>query len=230
MEIGKTITRKKIMMMVILIVVFCELLFFSQKFNAEDLQKKDTILISTSSVKFSKDVLNEAFNDNITHGYHTYILIRILPTFYPESQIMIGLKAGEQHGQASYMCANISMHDAFISAKKRNDSPKTVAGLMKIQQKDIIIPRDVVLKWMSGYWDSLETAVRKMGDSDTNRITMDGTTYIIEVYTLQNKTTLEIIGPNLTEKYDHLNIASILDWMSPIIEYVKKARPENDKQ
>ena len=220
---------KKEIVAIALIVVCCGLLFNSSKCYAEDSQGKDANIVSAPSKKFIKDVLSEAFHDNITQGYHTYILIKILPSFYPESQIMIGLKAREQHGQASFMRADISLHDAFISAKKHSDSPKAVAELMKIQQKNILIPTDVVLKWISGYWDNLETTVRKTRDRDTNRIMMlDGTTYIIEVYAQQNKTTLEILAPNLTEKYDHLDMAPMLDWISPIIEYVKNTNLEKD--
>ena len=227
MKTGKIINRKKEIIAIVLIFVYCVLLFHSPKCYAEGSQEKGPIIISTPSMKFTKDVLNEAFPDNITQSYHTYILIKILPSFYPESQIMIGLKANEQRAQASFRHANISLSDAFRSEKQHSDAPKVVAKLMDVQQKDTTIPMDIALKWISEYWANLETAIYQIRNKPDVLI-LDGTRYVIEIYTLQNKITLEVTGPDLTGKYNHYDIASMLDWISPIIEYVKNASMEND--
>ena len=213
--------------MAAMIVFCCGLFFYSPVYAAESSQKISPTVIPSPSREFIRDVLSEAFPDNITQGYHTYILIKILPSFHPESQIMIGLKAGEQHAQASLRQANISMIDAFRAGKQRNsDDPKIVANLMGIQQKDITIPVDIVLKWISDYWVNIEAAIRQMRDK-ANVLTLDGTRYIIEVHALQNKITLNIIGSDIIRSgrqsgtYGNVDIAAMLDWIAPIIEYVK---------
>jgi len=191
-------------------------------------QKNNPVIIKNPSREFTRDVLNEAFPDN-TEFFHAYILIGIYPSFKPESQISIGLKVGEQHAQASFRRANISFDNAF-HADDSGDI-KAVVKLMNMQQKHITIPVDVVSKWISGFWVNLETTVKEMRDKEPDVITLDGIRYKIEVYTMQNKITLDIIGSDLSEKYyDDHDITSMLDWISPIIKYVKDAISSNDKK
>jgi len=191
----------------------------------DDSQKRNPVVSKNPDPEFARAVSNEAFPTN-TRFFHTYILIGIYPSFEPESQIVIGLKAGEQYAQASFRQANITFNSAF----QMDDSGdvKTVVELMKIQKKDITIPKDVVSKWISDFWANLATAVYQMRDNDPNVIMLDGILYSIEVYTGQNKITLDITGSNLSEKYDDYDITSMLDWISPIIKYVKDAIPDND--
>jgi len=193
----------------------------------DELQKSNPVRkrFKNPDPEFARAVSNEAFPVD-TRFFYTYILIGIYPDFEPESQILIRLKVGEQHAQASFRQANITFDNAF-QADDSGDV-KTVVELMKIQKKDITIPKDVVSKWLSDFWDNLAAAAYQMRDKDPNVITLHGTQYSIEVYTKQNKITLSITGGDLSGKYDDYDIASMLEWIAPIVKYVKDAIPDKD--
>ena len=193
--------------------------------TTDDSQKRNSVINKNPDPAFARAVSNEAFPVN-TRFFYTYILIRICPSFEPESQIVIGLKAGEQHAQVFFRQANITFNSAFKADD--SDDVKTVVELMKIQKKDITIPKDVVLKWISDFWANLAAAVYQMRDNDPDVITLDGIMYSIEVYTGQNKITLDISGSDLSEKYSDYDITSMLDWISPIIKYIKGAISDNN--
>jgi len=115
---------------------------------------------------------------------------------------------------------------------------------MGARQKDITIPEDVVLKWISNYWANLDAAVRQIRDKNTNTetieldgklyrtitVVLDGTRYVIKVHTLDYTITLNLGGQSdMNEKYSDNTIKSMLDWIAPIVEYVKKASSGDEK-
>jgi len=231
----KTVNSKRAIVMIAMIAFCCNLLFCALVYAAEDSQEKSDvvkapIVIPTPSPAFYNAVLDEAFSEFVT-GYHIYISIKIQPSFYPPSQMVLRLKAGEDRAQVSYKQAAVTVEEAFSSAGQLSSDVKTVAGLMGVRQKDIIIPEDVVLKWISNYWANLEAAVRQIRDKDPNKVSLDGIRYIIEIYTYPHRITLQFMGTDLQEKNrTDLDIKSMLDWIAPIVEYVKKASSGDEKQ
>ena len=253
MKIRNIVNRKNTITALTMMVFCYGLLFYSTKCAAEDSQDKiiptpssdffrdvlrDVIneawdsqdkIIPAPSSEFLRDVLNEAFSDNLPRSFNDiYISIRSLPGNVSqtslESQIAIVLNVWEEQAQAQavFLQASIPGEMAFY-LKKPNDGPKAVAELMKVQRKDITIPREVVLKWISDYWVNLEKAVHQIRDKAPNIIMSGGTRYIIEVRTKMNIMTLSIHGSTLPEIDDSYDIRSMMEWISPIIKYVKDA-------
>jgi len=223
MKIRNIVNRKNTITALTMMVFCYGLLFYSTKCAAQGK------IIPSPSSEFLRDVLNEAFSDNLPRGWaDTYISIRSLPgNVSPtllESQIAISLNVWEEQAQAQavFLQASIPSEMAF-NLKKPNDGPKAVAELMKVQRKDIAIPREVVLKWMSDYWVNLEKAVHQLRDKASNIMMTGGTRYIIEVHTKMNSMTLSIRGSTLPKIDDSYDIRSMKEWISPIIKYVKDA-------
>jgi len=256
MRMNRIKNRNKVMIVVVLIVYFCYMLVCYTIYATEDPQVKEDVvkmpgfnwfnlsktpIVPTQSRAHHDDILHEVFPVDMSY-YATYISIIIVPAegalpplHKPPSQIVIGLNFTAQLAQASFRQATFETGYAMnrLDEKHRGDA-KSVASEMQVMQKDITIPSDVVVKWISDFGVGLGTVIHEIlerNPATVNAASTGGTRYIITVRPSSNTITLDF--RQSSEGYEpemisnHIKAGAMMDWVTSILEYFKKTTPDN---
>ena len=109
-----------------------------------------------------------------------------------------------------------------------------------MRQKDITIPRDIVVKWISDFWDSSKAVISEIqarNQTNVNASSTGGDRYTIAVKPFSNSITLDFITaegssrPELVSTHIRPSpIMDMMDWITTITEYIEKAPSENEKK
>ncbi len=139
--------------------------------------------VASRRVEFIDKTLDIAFPYEITRDFPTYVRIMVRPSPHStESQIIIGLKPGKR-AQINYRKAGIALRDAL---KYGSNNEEEVAELMRVEQKQFAVSADVAMRWIEGFWTSIEEAIRQIEKRNPYEVMLDADRYLIEVYRNQN--------------------------------------------
>jgi hypothetical protein len=182
-------------------------------------ETSNNTLISYKDLEFGNKVIEYAFPFNRAaepKGKVTLVL-RFLPSFHPESQIVIHLNDRNEVA-VDYWAATVQLMEVLKSGN--NDIEKTT-NLMKIRHNRVVVSSEVFNSWFAAFGEALaESTNHLMKRSLSDLLQLDGTEYIVEYYATQGRLSLRLWGSELG--VDSLEKdSSIVKWMALILKEVK---------
>ena len=184
--------------------------------------------------KICSQILDAAFRTNLQEGTETSFSLRLrfLPSFHPESQIVIRY---EQNGHVSvdYMVATVQLSTVIQSHFINIPVPDIAeaAKLMDIKQKSLALSEGTAQKLFHDLWAALAASTALMERKAYAReIQLDGTQYILQYQEGGNSFTCAYMGSEVGhEDPNDMYDLPIIKWMIAVRQEVAKLVLENGK-
>ena len=171
-----------------------------------------------------RQILDMAFPSNLGKGRTNMfsLVLRFLPSFQPESQIVIRYD-GNNNASLEYMVATVQLN-AVLSryfANTRTPDIAKAARLMDVKQAPLVISDEIVRSWFHELWTALSASTELLEKRGLAReIQADGTQYILHYQEGVNHLTFEYGGSELN------NEATTNQYDLPLVKWMMKIRKE----
>lgn len=207
-----------------ILLVSCALGLSSQIALAYAKSSKASEAPRTLTREVAERILDRVFPTDIAGIFHTYVLVRSLPGLRgPESQIIIGMKHGEQ-AQVYYRKASISLAEAFGSGEHNEEE---VAQRMAVRQRNLIVPASLANELIAGCWMCLQNAITQMREKPPYEVMLDADHLIVEVFAVDNKVRIDIAASSGGD--NKLDIRAVTEWVSFIRRWVEAIPSDETK-
>jgi hypothetical protein len=189
--------------------------------------------ICYSQIIIDKDIDNkspnspalELYNRVLDRVFHFYpgtgpydqvaLVLRFLPTFHPESQIVIRY----------YSRSQIIINYKYAIHQMTNGAPDydidIIAKRMDVQTNIMTVNAQTFDPWFKGFWNAYKNSFKYFKDNSmSNLIQFDGTEYYLEYFGPQNHILFSIEGSEVNEVDKH--DSPIVQWMISIKKEIEK--------
>ncbi len=153
------------------------------------------------------------------------IVLRFLPSFHPESQIVIRYDGGDTVS-VEYMAAKVQLSAVlrkYFSGTRTPDIAKA-ATLMEVRAELLRVSTETVRDWFHEFWSSLSASAEPLERKGFAReIQVDGTQYMLQYQEGTNHLTFQYAGSELNQDVNTAgNDLPLVKWMIKIYNEVSK--------